>query len=406
MNEFYEFNEQNQQSRSHIWKYVAISLIFTLLGAMLMYYIIPYLNVNGTDILMDNQNEGQQDLEGQTSVSLGDSLLQSQTENDIKIDPNNPVVDIAEKVGPAVVGITNKSVVIYQDFFWGNQIEREQEGYGSGIIISKDGYIVTNSHVVSGAKELYVILQGGKKVKAELVGSDPRSDVAVVKIDHPDLVVAKLGDSDKIKQGELAVAIGNPLGHELAGTVTVGYISAVNRKLQVQDKILHLIQTDAAINPGNSGGALVNVKGEVIGMNTVKITQSTGYGAEGLGFAIPSNDFKKIVEEIVKYGEVERPWLGIRGGDMTAQLGKELGYPENAPDDGVFVSEVYIDGPAGKAGLLPRDIIIEFDDKKIQKFEQVVDIISQHKVGDIVNIKVWRNQKIILLSVKLEKLSE
>ena len=187
------------------------------------------------------------------------------------------MVDIAEKVSPAVVGITNKSIVTYRDWFFGEYYMQEQEGYGSGIIISEEGHIVTNAHVVQGAKEIFVVFQGEKQVQAQLIGMDANSDVAVVKVDKKDVedaeakfAVARLGDSDKVRPGELAIAIGNPLGHDLAGTITVGVISAVNRTLVVDQKPLKLIQTDAAINKGNSGGALVNSNGEVIGMNTLR----------------------------------------------------------------------------------------------------------------------------------------
>ena len=201
------------------------------------------------------------------------------------ITSDNPVVEISEKVGPAVVGITSRSVIKQRSPFFGQIYEEELEGYGSGIIISEEGYIVTNNHVIENADELVVILKGGKEVQATLVGQDSVTDVAVIKINEPDLTVAKIGDSDQVRQGELAIAIGNPLGHTLAGTVTVGVVSAVNRQITYGNNQFTMIQTDAAINPGNSGGALVNSKGEVIGMNTLKSK------AEGLGFAIPSNVF-------------------------------------------------------------------------------------------------------------------
>ena len=263
------------------------------------------------------------------------------------ISSDNPVVDIAEKVGPAIVGITNKSIIRERDPFWGRTTEREMEGYGSGIIISKDGYIVTNNHVIDNADELVVILKGGKEVTATLVGSDSMTDVAVIKIDEPDLTVAKIGDSDKVRQGELAIAIGNPLGHTLAGTVTVGVVSAVDREITYGQNQFTMIQTDAAINPGNSGGALVNSNGEVIGMNTLKTY------AEGLGFAIPTNVFMPIAEELIKHGSIQRPGIGVIIREIPDEIREIYDYPK-----GVGIVEIAPNGAADKAGLLPKDIII------------------------------------------------
>jgi len=204
----------------------------------------------------------------------------------------SPVVAIAEQVGPTVVGISNRGQV--QDFFGRTTVE--ERGSGSGVIIDSRGYIVTNYHVIEGASEIVVSLADGRKVTGELVGSDPRTDLAVVKIKADNLPVAVLGDSSKLKTGELAVAIGNPLGIEFARSVTVGVVSATDRTLTIGDRQFRLIQTDAAINPGNSGGALVNSRGEIIGINSAKLVIK---GVEGMGFAIPINKAPPLLPGLI-----------------------------------------------------------------------------------------------------------
>ena len=219
---------------------------------------------------------------------------------------NTPAVRAAKVVGPAVVGITNKAVA--RDWF-NNPVETE--GVGSGVIFKNDGgdsYIVTNNHVISGAKELIVSLPDGKSLKGKLVGADEVTDLAVVKVSSGKLPTAKFGDSDKIVVGEPAIAIGNPMGLEFQGSVTSGVISALNRTLDISDKRVKLLQTDAAINPGNSGGALVNADGEVIGINSAKVAAN---GVEGMGFAIPINTVQNIIDQLMDKGYVARPYLGV-----------------------------------------------------------------------------------------------
>ncbi len=408
MREFYEFDEQQYQGRSRIWKYIAIAVVFTLLGAIGMYYMLPYISDDHSrNVVVTPNDQEKKAAESDQADQKKDNakIPELGYKGDLFITSDNPVVEIAEKVGPAVVGITNKSIITYRDWFFGDVYMQEEEGYGSGIILSDEGYIVTNAHVVEGAKELYVVFQGEKQVEAQLVGMDSTSDVAVVKVDPQDLkevkyAVAKLGDSDKVRPGELAVAIGNPLGHDLAGTITVGVISAVNRTLVVDQKPMNLIQTDAAINRGNSGGALVNAKGEVIGMNTLK-----GSGAEGLGFAIPSNEFLPIVQELIQKGVVvregDKPGIGIWGQEITEADAKRLNYPQ-----GILVRAVMRNGAAAKAGIQPGDVIIGINGKSIKTFQELKNIINQHKVGDIVKIKIWRDGNEFVLPVTLEPLEE
>ena len=400
MKDFYEFDEQHHAKHSNVWRYIAVALVFALLGGIITYYVVSSDKAGSIgSSFKENKNSNTQNESRASQANNTVKAPELGAKGDLYIKSDNPVVEIAEKVGPAVVGITKKSDVLVQDFFFDERVI-EQEGYGSGIVVSKDGYIITNYHVIADAKELYVILQGGKKIKSKLIGGDKRSDVAVVKVDEPNLTVAPIGDSSKVKLGELAVAIGNPLGHDLAGTVTAGIISGVNRNLQIDNRTLNLIQTDAAISPGNSGGALVNSKGEVIGMNTVKITGQDS-GAEGLGFAIPSNDFISIAKELIKKGRIERPGLEVEVGEINAEYAKELGYPR-----GLLVRRVVPDGPAGKAGIQPGDVIIGADGKDIKTIKELTDILAKHKVGDVIKVKLWRDGNEFVAPVKLSQLSQ
>ena len=219
---------------------------------------------------------------------------------------NTAVVQAVKEVGPAIVGITTR---VYDRDMFNRRVEVGQS-VGSGVLFDKKGYIVTNNHVVSGSKEVNVSLSNGKTVPGKVVGTDPSTDLAVVKIDgSDDLPVAEFGDSDALQVGETAIAIGNPLGLEFQGTVTVGVISALNRSLDDIDQRFKLIQTDAAINPGNSGGALVTADGKVVGINSAKIAKE---GVEGMGFAIPINSAKGIIQQLISNGKVTRAYLGAR----------------------------------------------------------------------------------------------
>ena len=397
MKEFYEFDEERYQRKSRIKSYILVALIFALIGGLIVYAITPYITgQNMANNQQDTQdNDSLADEEADKEKEVNKTVIGS-TE-DLYINRDNPVADIADKVEKAVVGITNKAEVVVPDFFFFNRSTVQNiEGYGSGIIITKEGHILTNHHVVEGAKELYVILSDGEKIKAELIGSDPQSDIAVIKVDYEGLTVAKIGDSDKVRKGDFAIAIGNPLGHELAGTVNFGVISAANRTLQFDGKTMKLIQTDAAINRGNSGGALVNMNGEVIGMNTIKFG---GEAVEGLGFAIPSNVFKPIAEEIIETGKVnhpQKPWLGVLITDITEAISKEYGYPV-----GVLITDVQADSPAAEAGLKPGDVIIGLNDKEIKNIEELKSILDNSQIGEIIDVKLWRNDTEFVLKVKL-----
>lgn len=303
----------------------------------------------------------------------------------------SPAVAISKAVGPSVVGIT--STVTTTDFF---NRAYSQQGSGSGIIFNSTQdkvYIVTNNHVIEGATKVVVTLLGDQKVEAKLVGTDEQTDLAVITVEKSSLtkesvnnvVVAKFGDSSTVAVGELAIAIGNPLGEQFSNSVTQGVISGVDRQIQVEDRNLTMLQTDAAINPGNSGGALVNSKGEIIGINTIKYTDSS---VEGMGFAIPTNIAKPIIEELVNKGYISRPYLGIVGGNITQEYSEIYALPI-----GVYVKEVTQGSGAQSAGIKVGDVIIEFGGDKITSMEQLSQLIKQHSVGDKVSVRVIRNGK-------------
>ena len=307
---------------------------------------------------------------------------------------NTPAVRVAKSVGPAVVGITNKAVA--RDWF-NNPVQTQ--GVGSGVIFQKDGYIVTNNHVIEGAKELIVSLSDGRTFKGRLIGADSLTDIAVVKIDvDGDLPAAVFGDSDNVVVGEPAIAIGNPLGLEFQGSVTVGVISALNRTLEISDRRVKLLQTDAAINPGNSGGALVNADGAVIGINSAKLAAS---GVEGMGFSIPINTVQTIIKELMEKGYVARPFLGVTVFDKETAL--RYGYQLNI-NKGVYVFRVSLDSPAGKAGMARGDVILKIDGTETNSVSELRNIIANHKVGDKVNVHYERDGHERDIEITLEEI--
>lgn len=332
-----------------------------------------------------NSQAGESTDAGNSGISVPAS---SQTASDAR---NTPVVKVAKSVGPAVVGITNKAVA--RDWF-NNPVQ--VEGAGSGVIFRKDGYIVTNNHVISGAKEIIVSLSDGRSLPGKLIGADELSDLAVVKVDADDLPTAEFGNSDDIMVGEPAIVIGNPMGLEFQGSVTSGVISALNRTLNLDDRQIKVIQTDASINPGNSGGALVNADGMVIGINSAKIAQS---GVEGMGFAIPSNTVKEIVDDLMDDGKVTRPYLGV--GIFDKETAARYGYILNIKQ-GVYIENVTVNGPAYKAGMRRGDIILEIDGKEVNKVSEVRNSVLDKKVGDTVKVKIQRDSGEQTVDVVLE----
>lgn len=301
------------------------------------------------------------------------------------------VSDIVEKCKDSVVEITTESASSGNSIF-GQYVS---QGAGSGVIISKDGYIVTNNHVVSGATSLKVTTTDGTEYDASVVGKDSQTDLAVIKVDANNLQAATLGDSDILQVGDPAIAIGNPLG-ELGGTVTTGIISATDRQITIDDETMTLLQTDAAINPGNSGGGLFNADGNLIGIVNAKESST---GIEGLGFAIPITPAQDIITELMQNGNVtSRPALNVSLYDYTSNnQGQYSKY-----EDGCYIVQIVKNGAADKAGLKQNDRILSFDGEQIQSTSDVKNVLKKHKIGDTIKMVVERDSKKITVEITLQ----
>ena len=291
------------------------------------------------------------------------------------------------------------------DDFFGEMPDREfkQIGLGSGVIVDPEGYILTNQHVVDDADKITVTLPDGREFKGEVKGQDSRSDLAIVKVNARDLPVAALGDSDNLKIGQWVVAIGNPFGFALQNpepTVTAGVIGALHRSLgrtlSADRDYGDLIQTDAAINPGNSGGPLVNLKGEVVGINVAIFSTSGGY--QGVGFAIPINSAKRIISSLIRGKKIVYGWLGVTVQDLTDDLAKYFGLPDKS---GVLVSKVLENSPAQKAGMKESDVIKQFDNKAINNVRELLSTVGQTEAGRKVQIKVIRDKKELAVNAEI-----
>ena len=270
------------------------------------------------------------------------------------------------------------------------------EGSGSGIIFSQDGYIVTNQHVIDGAMSVKVKLSDATEYDATIVGQDARTDLAVIKIDATGLPAATIGDSDQLVQGESILVIGNPLGETLSGSTTQGIISALGREIEIEGKIMHYIQTDAAINPGNSGGALVNQAGQVVGVTSAKISDTS---AEGLGFAIPINEAIPVIEDLINNGYVTgRPMIGISGENVSQQVSAIYGLPV-----GIYVR--YVDPQSGAAagGVQQGDVITALNGKEVQTLAELNNVRDEYKAGETVTLTVWRDGSELQLDVVLSE---
>ncbi|MBE9143392.1 HhoA/HhoB/HtrA family serine endopeptidase [Planktothrix mougeotii] len=326
------------------------------------------------------------------------------------------ITSVVEQVGPAVVRINATKTIesqipeqfndpFFQRFF-GSQMPNspQQEivrGSGSGFIVNSNGRIITNAHVVDGVKNVSVVLKDGRQFEGKVIGSDPVTDVAVVQIEANNLPTVSLGNSEALQPGELAIAIGNPLG--LDNTVTVGIVSATGRsgsEVGIPDKRVSFIQTDAAINPGNSGGPLLNQKGEVIGMNTAIIQ-----GAQGLGFAIPINQVQRIAEQISTTGKVQHPYLGIQMVTLSPEVKESLNQDPNSPisvneDQGILIVRVIPNSPAHQSGLRAGDVIIQVDNKPVTKADEVQQAVENVTVGSSLRMQVQRQGQPLNLEVK------
>ncbi|MBS6184905.1 MAG: trypsin-like peptidase domain-containing protein, partial [Clostridium celatum] len=363
----YSFNEEpikekkkKRKSGGRIAKYIALALICSLCGGVI-----------GS---------------GVTYFVTGKNVSNNSSGNTVTVDPVSFATDstalsaaeIYQKVAPAVVMVSTKTIQTVNGWF-----QQEAEGMGSGFIINTDGYILTNYHVIEGATEVTVTLSDGQEVTASVVNYDSDQDVAMIKINEDVEVpgVVELGDSDALQPGEEVLAIGNPLSKELSSTLTKGIVSALNRSIETQTGVsTNLIQTDTAINSGNSGGPLINTKGEVIGINTLKASD----GAEGIGFAIPINDVK------VKIDSLSKPILnlGVSIRVIDESMAKQLNMEE-----GLYVVEVNEFSPAEKAGLKSGDLIVKADGTRIKTFEELQEIKNSKEEGDSINIEFIRDGK-------------
>ncbi len=331
--------------------------------------------------------------------------------------------DLVEELIPSVVSIASKTIIKEQyqqplprfpegsplDEFFKDFYDREQRkspslrpmyGLGSGFIIDPIGIVVTNNHVIEGADEITIIMFDQEEYKAELLGRDPKGDLAVLKFDPVEKEISSVnwGNSDEVRVGDWSIAIGNPLG--LGGTVTAGVVSAISRDIG-NGPYVKFIQTDASINRGNSGGPLFNTNGEVIGINTAIISQSGG--SIGLGFAIPSNSAKKITQQLKEFGRTIRGWLGVQVTSVSEEIAESLGLSN---EKGAFISNLNPDGPSKAAGLQEGDVILKFNNVEIIKMTDLPRIVAESDVGSIASIEIWRKNKIITLAVKLGELPE
>jgi len=300
-------------------------------------------------------------------------------------------IKAVEKVSPSVVNIVTKHIMGDNPFN-----TYELQGAGSGIIMNPEGYILTNNHVVNRTKKVDVYLCNGDKYEGSVIGTDPSTDIAVIKITGENFYSGEFGNSDTLRPGQRAIAIGNSLGLSGGPSVTIGVISAIRRNIPSERGVLeNMIQTDAAINPGNSGGPLIDSDGNIIGINNAIIPF-----AHGIGFAIPINIAKDVANELITHGRVTRPWLGILGIDVNPTLAS---YYQLASDEGALIVQINEASPADKAGLKPGDIIIEIEGKRMKGMEDVRHTIWMRKAGEDITLKILRKHQRILGSLKLSQ---
>lgn len=402
-------------------------------GAKIIAYLMAIALISGVSIkaytMLEDRNANNDDTrsvavlddDDEEEAPAKEAKIEAETVSLIKTEkPDSKALsteEVVEKMLPTVVGIestfeiTRQNSVFDDSIFgfnfggfggFGNDYSSPQTSEatatGTGVIVSKDGYIVTNAHVIydteyqgGEAKRIAVLLNEGGKLDAEVVGYDVNCDLAVLKIEpEQDLAFAEFGDSDTLKLGESVIAIGNPLGFDLKNTVTGGMISGLNRNTTINDQPMNLIQTDAAINSGNSGGPLINKYGQVIGINSAKMSSSYSGEAsiEGIGFAIPSNQVSKIVEELITNGFVAKPRLGISTKDVSSSDADIYGVPE-----GILIREVTEDSAAEKAGLKVRDIITAVDGKRVKTFDELSAMLNTHTAGDKMEITFTRGDE-------------
>jgi len=395
--EYFPGEKKRKSSKS-----VLVTAIFSgLAGAAIALLLVPYLIRLGY-------------FPGWYTSPLTENVLNGDRSNlptaNYNVNVETAITKAVAKVENAVVGVVN---IQRRGSFLG-ATESVDRGTGSGIIFKKTGnkaYIVTNNHVISGANEIEVSLHTGDRIKAKLVGADALSDLAVLEVDADKIdSVAEFGTSSTLKVGEPAIAIGNPLGLEFSRTVTQGIISSINRSIPIDvdndgrdDFELNVIQTDAAINPGNSGGALVNIAGQVIGINSLKISQT---GVEGLGFAIPIDDAVKVINDLITYRQVQRPYMGVVTVDLQSIPKSYWSETLNLPGSvksGVVIKDVETGSPADKIGLKRYDVIVKLDNETIENSLELRKYLYTKKIGDTITVSYYRDGKLKTDKMTLQK---
>lgn len=384
----YNKNEKSQKNKTGFGKTVILPFVSGVVGCSVV--LGTCFGVPSIRSKLINNSSSNISTSNSSSTQSNGYVTQTSLSN-----YSDTAVYAANKILPSIVGIKIEYTVNTQSFF-GRSSSSTATASGSGIIISEDGYILTNNHVVSSSSSesnsYYQITDAGKvtvtlfgdetEYEAKIVGQDEQTDLAVIKIEKTGLTKADFADSDSVKVGEFAMAVGNPVNMD--STVTTGIVSAVNRKITDSDgKTYTCIQTDAAINSGNSGGALVNSEGKVIGINTLKLS---GTGIEGIGFAIPINSTTDITSQLIQYSKVKRPFIGISGIDLNAETAKTYNLVE-----GVYVKSVEDFSAAEKAGLKAGDVIIEVEGKSIKTMNELNEVKNSHKIGDELKLKINRD---------------
>ncbi|ASS73615.1 peptidase S1 [Tumebacillus algifaecis] len=383
-----DFDTKPKKNKGNLGTWIAVSLVSALIGSATTVALVPMM-INSNVI--------------ETKSAFADSNnTNGGSKETINVDVQTGVVEAVNKVKPAVVGVLNLQKS--RDFF-GRSQDEQTAGTGSGILFDDKGHIITNNHVVEGADTVEVSLQDGKRIKAKVLGADAMTDLAVLEVDPNDvkgLTPAKFGNSESLNIGEPAIAIGNPLGLKFAQSVTVGVISATKREMPIYDEkgsevfSQNVLQTDAAINPGNSGGALVNIKGELIGINSAKISST---GVEGIGFAIPINEAQPILQQLMEKGEIVRPVMGIT---PVALSEVPEGYRGKVPvEQGIYVYQVHEN--AKKAGLAAGDVIVKIDGEATEDPIQLRKILYKKKPGDKVKVEFYHDSELKTVEMTLAK---
>ena len=405
--EFFQTVNQNSSTKKAkigFFRGIILPFMSGILGTVLLLALcikIPFIKDKFIQYLGLNQSISTTEIKNNTSSNEKETTEVSNTNLISLEDYSETGIYAANKVLPSIVGITVEYTV--SSPYFGYSMQSSASAMGSGVIISKDGYILTNNHVVntSSNSSFYQVNKANKVTvklyndettyEAKIIGTDEATDLAVIKIDKDDLPAAELGDSNSLKVGEFSMALGNPLGME--STVTAGIISATSRTITSDGKNYTVIQTDAAINSGNSGGALINSKGQVIGINTLKLS---GSGVEGIGFAIPINSTKEIYQQLIADGKVKRPYIGISGRDIDESTAKQYNLVE-----GVYVVSVEQFSAAEKSGIKPYDIITEIDGKEVKNMDGLNEIKNSHKIGDKITLKIYRDKEYKDIEIEL-----